>query len=558
MLRNTAFTVFLLFISQNGFAALLENMVIGSAKATALANAVTADPPGIDSIHYNPAGLAKLKGRRYTLKGMGFYLSPETKFGENRSPCLNGETCLIPGADFGPDPVANTTSKSEGLTMALPFFGATDIPAKIIGAPLAGFSYNPEGTNMTFATQVYAPIGAGLRRSDTDPGRFMGSAFGLSRFTVLSPSIAVQLNDQWAVGASMGVSWQGAVVGMDMRLPNFATGLTSGLYGGLCGDPDSYPSSTEQEQATAQARAYLRENLNLCGGEVGPYTNFASVSVEVEDKFSLSYNFGLLWEPNEWFSWGLTYRSEAPGEMEGNFELTYGEDISNILGELWRSQPGLYNVLKNYFPAGNYGSEPGTKRVEKGKISMNFNIPQQISTGISVKVTPTFKVNFDLHWSEWGILSDLPLNFEDGRDLDLVKIGVLAGLSDGSSVAIPRNYKSVVNPALGFEYLYDDRLTLRAGWENRRASIPLNKADVLVPMGKSDVIAGGLAYRWSKKTLVELGAGLMLSKQDVKSGVSDNSNSNNQSILLYNPYSGLDFKTETTAAFLSANISSTF
>ncbi|TAK94126.1 MAG: hypothetical protein EPO09_10510, partial [Aquabacterium sp.] len=33
-----------------------------SPKAMSMGNAVTADPPGVDSIHFNPAGLSRLEG----------------------------------------------------------------------------------------------------------------------------------------------------------------------------------------------------------------------------------------------------------------------------------------------------------------------------------------------------------------------------------------------------------------------------------------------------------------------------------------------------------------
>ncbi|NIQ10379.1 MAG: hypothetical protein GWO08_00395, partial [Gammaproteobacteria bacterium] len=49
--------------SNSANAALIENMTILHPKATALGNAVTADPPGVDSIHYNPAGLTRITGR---------------------------------------------------------------------------------------------------------------------------------------------------------------------------------------------------------------------------------------------------------------------------------------------------------------------------------------------------------------------------------------------------------------------------------------------------------------------------------------------------------------
>src|SRR3954467_8736445 len=40
-------------------AALTENLAV-SPVAMSLGNAVTADPPGLDSIHFNPAGLARI------------------------------------------------------------------------------------------------------------------------------------------------------------------------------------------------------------------------------------------------------------------------------------------------------------------------------------------------------------------------------------------------------------------------------------------------------------------------------------------------------------------
>ena len=50
------------------YAVLTDNLTIVNAKAISLGNAVTADPPGVDSIHFNPAGLAKIKGRESSIK----------------------------------------------------------------------------------------------------------------------------------------------------------------------------------------------------------------------------------------------------------------------------------------------------------------------------------------------------------------------------------------------------------------------------------------------------------------------------------------------------------
>ena len=60
-------------ISFGAQAQLAQNLTIHP-KALALGNAVTADPPGVMAIHYNPAGLTRLDGRQLEVNLMSVYL----------------------------------------------------------------------------------------------------------------------------------------------------------------------------------------------------------------------------------------------------------------------------------------------------------------------------------------------------------------------------------------------------------------------------------------------------------------------------------------------------
>lgn len=60
-------------------AQLVQNLTIHP-KALALGNAVTADPPGIMAIHYNPAGLTKLDGRQLEVNLLSIYLGCRRRF----------------------------------------------------------------------------------------------------------------------------------------------------------------------------------------------------------------------------------------------------------------------------------------------------------------------------------------------------------------------------------------------------------------------------------------------------------------------------------------------
>ncbi|RLU02275.1 MAG: aromatic hydrocarbon degradation protein, partial [Ketobacter sp.] len=71
----------LLVASQASYSAISENLTIANPKALALGNAVTADPPGVDSIHFNPAGLARVHGREGLFKLTFAYFNLQADFG---------------------------------------------------------------------------------------------------------------------------------------------------------------------------------------------------------------------------------------------------------------------------------------------------------------------------------------------------------------------------------------------------------------------------------------------------------------------------------------------
>ena len=68
--------------STAAMATLTDSLTIGSAKAVALGHAVTADPPGIDSIHFNPAGLIHLRGRQSHFKVVAGTFGIDMEFGD--------------------------------------------------------------------------------------------------------------------------------------------------------------------------------------------------------------------------------------------------------------------------------------------------------------------------------------------------------------------------------------------------------------------------------------------------------------------------------------------
>ncbi len=269
-----------LMLSITSYGQLAQNLTIGNAKALALANAVTADPPGIDAIHFNPAGLTRLKGRKVNLKVVAgqFTISSEL----TRSQKLNEDIARL-GLQ---DTVENGEAVAETVSVMLPFFGLTELP--VLLAPLGGFSISTPDNTFTFADAVYAPMIVGFTREEGSNARFEGNALGFTHLAYFTPSIGVRVTDTFSVGAGLIFSYTGVGMDLDMRLPHILlTGIET--LAGSCGEGST-----------------LADNIivNLCDGGIGPFDTIGNLYLEVEEGFNPSVNIGFLWEPVSWFSWG--------------------------------------------------------------------------------------------------------------------------------------------------------------------------------------------------------------------------------------------------------------
>ncbi|MCP5017646.1 MAG: hypothetical protein GY938_20600, partial [Ketobacter sp.] len=128
--------------------------------------------------------------------------------------------------------------------------------------------------------------------------------------------------------------------------------------------------------------------------------------------------------------------------------------------------------------------------------------------------------------------------------------------STSDTLTIPRHYESVWNLAFGVEHQYSDRLALRAGWEPRKSSIPDDKQGVLLPIGDANLFTVGFGYDWQTDKHFDVAFGYLRAEADIPAGSSTNANSMDPyTNILYNPYSGLDIKTEATAYLFEASYS---
>jgi long-subunit fatty acid transport protein len=512
-------------------------------RALSLGNAVTADPPGVSSIHYNPAGLSRIQGLQTDVQGLLVdfnirreFSAPEgfNVFGYSDDPVVcndqpdDGEALC---SDFKPYGV----SKVNSPTLFVPFFKKfIDWPRGLpLAAPLAGAAYRPPGSKITYATALYAPLVAGFNQEEGDPSNFMGQQVAVERITYLSPSASYQISDNLAFGASVGLSYQAVGLKTDLRFPNELIGVLRLIDEDIC--------APFKENGSFVTDLLL---FGVCNADaaVGPFKKFGRLEVALEQSVSPTYNLGLLWEPNNDFAFGMVYQSAAKMKLKGRYNIENAEGGPELIAGLNSSVTGKILAALLGFPS----YIPPT---ESGLLSLDLEYPAHFQAGIKYKLFPEMQFNFDVGWTDFEAWGSFPFVFD--REVSALKIAkLLSSDITASSLDLPLNFQSPWSWGVGWEYSMTDRLKFRLGYEPRKSAIPDNRRNPMIPINNAQMFAGGIGYRFDPDTEIDLTAMHLRSRDNIPADSSGLANQTGVDNLLLNPYAGLDIKTNTKVTIL--------
>ena len=526
-----------LLFSAQAVAQLATNIAV-DVKAMSMAHAVTADPPGIMAIHFNPAGLGKLRGRRMDLQFLGVDFALESEFsappdyevfGFSDDPvvCTDAPN---DGADFCRE-FRTSTSGVEGISLYVPILNdAVDLPpGPLIAGPLPSFAVRPPGSKFTFGTATYLPLAAGFYRRDDDPGNFLGKRVALERITYLSPSVGFQATETLYLGASIGLSYQAVLLETDFRAPNELLGFARLIDESICA-----PFKGESNFAIDIVL------FGICRPEegLGPFKNLASLEVAMDQRLSPSYNLGVLWEPSDRFAWGAVWHSEADVSMTGDFSVKYSNATRETLNGIGGSPTGAIALAVLGIPS-RVGAE------ETGLISMDLTMPAHFQTGIKVRPLERWQFNVDAVWVDYKKWDAFNFSFDKATAVTALARLFSPG-STPTSLAFPLGFQSTWNLAFGVQYDLTGRIQLRAGYEPRASAIPDDRRTPMVPINKARYYSLGLGYKWDKDTDIDLAIATLRSEDNIPAGTSCLANCTGIDNVVYNPYAGLDIKTSAT------------
>jgi long-chain fatty acid transport protein len=179
---------------------------------------------------------------------------------------------------------------------------------------------------------------------------------------------------------------------------------------------------------------------------------------------SFNFNGGILYK-GKGFSLGASYRSR--------FDIKYS-------GTVTLDNQFVPGVLQPYIPT-------------EGDVTTTFKFPAVLTFGLSVDITKKLLWSFDFHTYYWGRFDSYTalITFPDPYGTQ--------------ELTAAQNWKNAHCTRMGFQYLANDKLTLRLGGFYDETPQPVETMDPNLPDNDRWAITGGVGYKIGK-FMIDVGA----------------------------------------------------
>jgi len=426
-MRKIALVIAMACVSlTSAFAGHVDTYGIGS-KATSMGGAMTAGTDTPFSIYYNPAAMTKIKKPTFAI-GVTF-VNPELTIDKFNVK----ETSAFPVQDLN-----GTKIQDHAELLKVPHFAYV----------------HPLNDKMTLGLAFYVPYGLDITW-DNDPTKNVAAYNTYHSWymrEVLTPSLAYKVNDKLSIGAGVALGRSQAGSHKRRHVPDFMKN-------------PNYMAAAFKAQFAAQYGAAPSDELAAAMGSrlASAYSELqdAKYQMKFEDDFNYSFNFGVLYQFNEKFSLGATFRTMAETEMEGGTKVNPEIDI-------WTNQ-----------------------RVD-GEVKIDT--PNQLSVGLEYWATPKWRLNFDMTRTWWSRVKSYTIEFEKNfMETENISAGAPEEHFD-------RHWKDTWQYRVGTEYKLNKMIDLRAGYYYDPSVVPDNTFDVLWPDSDKHVLSAGFGMKFERIT----------------------------------------------------------
>lgn len=303
-----------------------------------------------------------------------------------------------------------------------------------------GFLTSQLNDDWTFGLGFYAPFGINIDYEDSFAGRYQSAGVKVTVMT-LQPTLSYKVNDKLSIGLGQTINKLTGTI--DNELYNPAIGGT--------GDT----------------------SLKLKGND-----------------FAYGYNFGILFDPIEDVSIGVTYHSKVSYKVRGHNQIA---GANGLLG-----------------PVPAFGLPGINGKYDAG---LDITMPESVDSSATWRINDKLDLSLGALWTRWGRLKTLTINNE----------GLPPAYSQLNSVSQSLNWNNTWSYSVGMAYQLTESLKLRGGLAYEPTPISNEDLSPLVPTGDRTIATLGLGWKINSDTSVDFGYGHIHEQQiSVNQPTSDN------------------------------------
>jgi long-chain fatty acid transport protein len=296
---------------------------------------------------------------------------------------------------------------------------------------------------------LFVPYGAKLNYGNTWTGRYALTDVKLEAVT-LNPSASFKLNEHHAFGFGIMAEHFNADLGQAVDVPGSIAALSS--------------------PAAAAARARLLGTIVALGGNPAALGSAQDAHASITGKdWGYGFNLGYMYTMDANTRFGIAYRSSVAHSLAGDAVW----DFSMVTND---------QIVNHILAASGH-------RVNSASM-VKLRTPETLSLNAFHQFDAKWDGMADLTWTRNSRLGDLHIQFPNTVEGDLV---------------IRQQWKNTLRLALGTNYRYNDKVTLRAGLAYDESPVPSAQlTDPALPDSDRYQLSLGASYKLSPKSSIDV------------------------------------------------------
>lgn len=339
-----------------------------------------------------------------------------------------------------------------------------------ISTPLyAYFNYKPLDW-MSVGLAFNTPFGSSMNWGDNWAGAHLIQSINLSAYNI-QPTVGFRIGKHLSIGAGLMMTWGKFDLSRSL-LPIGADNIQNqALIGALQTVVPGMPNIFE-----------------LAGDR-----SLMSLALEGNAKMAVGVNAGIMWDINEQWSLGFTYRSKLRMKVDsGKIDLKTIDDptIQQVLGQLL--QAPQFAVLQN---------------LSSAVVKTELPLPASLTWGVSFRPTPKWEFAVDLQYVLWSAYDRLDVEILDPTNNTSIM-----------TLASDKNYSNTLAVRIGGQYHVCDFLTARMGMYVDESPVSSDYLNPETPSMTKLAYTAGLTLRPTRWLDIDLAYGYVNSADPERTG----------------------------------------